>query len=270
MLAKPGPRSKMYGVYTEGLERARGNPFPNDGDQGLTIEDGVDAKRMSPGLAQQGGQSIVVEGMEYAVADGFVQPSEVVENALRLRAEFVLVCQPEMSSIEGGKVRVGMKDGEDKTTLRVENPDPFAKRGVRRADERQREIADDTMDRSRTEREHLGPLRAHPGAPHRGNRRETSGSSARELTLERACVVPGLSYVIRYAPHSDEERSLFRRLSSLSRPKGVVDQYRSGHVALSDTGVHDDRFRGQRREEGVQVVQELPVFMKIGQVRELL
>lgn len=62
------PRSKMYGVYTEGLERARGNPFSYDGDQCLAVEDRIDAKGMGSGLAQQGGQGVMVEGMQYAVA----------------------------------------------------------------------------------------------------------------------------------------------------------------------------------------------------------
>lgn len=104
--AQPSPCSKMYGVYTERLERARGNPFSYDGDQCLTIEDRTDAKRLGPGLAQQGGQGIVVEGMEDAMTDGFAQTPKVVEDTLRLCAELILVCQPEVSTVEGGKVRV--------------------------------------------------------------------------------------------------------------------------------------------------------------------
>lgn len=127
----------MYGVYTDGLERARGNPFSYDGNQGLTIEDGTDAKRLGPGLAQQGGQGVVVESMQDTMTYGFVQTPKVMEDALRLCAELILVRQPEVSSVEGRKVRVRMKRRKDETPLRMENPDPLANRGMRRVNEGQ-------------------------------------------------------------------------------------------------------------------------------------
>jgi hypothetical protein len=59
------------GVYTGLANGARGILFPDDGDQGLAVKNGKNAKGLDAAMPKQGSQPGFVERMKKPVTDRF-------------------------------------------------------------------------------------------------------------------------------------------------------------------------------------------------------
>ena len=67
------------GVYTDLSKGARGILFPDNGDQGLPIEDRKDSERCDAALSQECGKACFIEGMKDAVTDRLPKPGRIVK-----------------------------------------------------------------------------------------------------------------------------------------------------------------------------------------------
>jgi hypothetical protein len=123
--------AKLYsvGVYTRLSKGARGILFPNNGDQGLAVENGKDTEGRDAALLQQGGEGGLIECMQNPMTNGFAQTSKIMQERLGLRAELVLVGLPKMPPVDRGEVGMGMKRRENEAAVRMECPMPFPERG---------------------------------------------------------------------------------------------------------------------------------------------
>ena len=69
---------------------------------------------------------------------------------------------------------------------------------------------------------------------------------------------------------SDHVNGMLRAPSTLSRAVGLVDHGGSDQIAVSDSHVYEHESRFEWTEQAVEIVQDLPVFMKVPELGEML
>jgi len=119
------------------------------------------------------------------------------------------------------------------------------------------------------ERKALRPIRAHPFGGHGWVNGEGTSEVAVEFPVQGTKTLSSMCQRVMGMSQSDYVNGPLGTPSTLSRAVGLVDHRGSNEITVADSHLHKHGSRFERAEQPVEIVQELPVLMKVSEFEKL-